>query len=101
MKVNLKITSLHFDADKKLIAFIQEKVDKLAQFYDKIIDGEVVLKIENNHSVENKVAEIKLLVPGNDIFAKKQCKSFEEATDSAVEALRRQLKKHKEKLKNV
>ncbi|MCB9361516.1 MAG: ribosome-associated translation inhibitor RaiA [Flavobacteriales bacterium] len=101
MKVNVKITSVHFDADKKLIEFIQEKVDKLAQFYDKIIDGEVILKVENNHSTENKVAEIKLLVPGNDIFAKKQCKSFEEATDAAVEALRRQLKKHKEKLNKV
>ena len=101
MKVNLKISSVHFDADKKLIEFIHERVNKLAQFYDKIIDGEVILKIENTHSTENKVAEIKLLVPGTDIFAKKQCKSFEEATDTAVEALRRQLKKHKEKLKKV
>ena len=101
MKVNLKISSVHFDADKKLLEFIQERVDKLAQYYDKIIDGEVILKVENTASTENKIAEIKLLVPGNDIFAKKQCKSFEEATDTAVEALRRQLKKHKEKLQKV
>ncbi len=100
MKVNLKITSVHFDADKKLIEFIQLKVDKLANYYDKIIDGEVILKVENSHDTENKVAEIKLLVPGTDIFAKKQCKSFEEATDNAVDALRIQLKKHKEKLRN-
>lgn len=99
MKVNLKISSVHFDADRKLIEFIQNRVDKLANYYDKIIDGEVILKVENSNDTENKVAEIKLLVPGNDIFAKKQCKSFEEATDNAVEALRRQLKKHKEKLK--
>jgi putative sigma-54 modulation protein len=101
MKVNLKITSVHFDADKKLLEFIHERVDKLGQFYDKIIDGDVILKIDNNSTGENKVAEIKLSVPGNDIFAKKQCKSFEEATDLAVEALRRQLKKHKEKLNKV
>lgn len=100
MKVNLKISSVHFDADRKLIEFIQERVDKLSQYYDKIIDGEVILKLDNNHTSENKVAEIKLLVPGSDIFAKKQCKSFEEATDNAVEALRRQLKKHKEKLRH-
>jgi putative sigma-54 modulation protein len=100
MKVNLKISSVHFDADRKLIEFIQERVDKLSQYYDKIIDGEVILKLDNNHTSENKVAEIKLLVPGSDIFAKKQCKSFEEATDTAVEALRRQLKKHKEKLRH-
>ena len=98
MKVNLKVSSIHFDADKDLIEFVHEKVDKLANYFDKIIDGEVILKVENAHSTENKVAEIKLLIPGNDIFAKKQCKSFEEATDNAVEALRRQLKKHKEKI---
>ncbi len=97
MKVNLKINSVHFDADKDLVTFIQERVDKLANHFDKIIDGEVILKVENSHDTENKVAEIKLLIPGSDIFAKKQCKSFEEATDTAVEALRRQLKKHKEK----
>lgn len=101
MKVNVKITSVHFDADKKLIDFIQERVNKLNVFYDKIIDSEVVLKIENTSAAENKIAEIKLSIPGNDAFAKKQCKSFEEATDSAVEALRRQLKKHKDKLRKV
>ena len=101
MKVNLKISSVHFDADKKLLEFVKERVDKLGNYYDKIIDGDVILKIDNNNTGENKIAEIKLSVPGNDIFAKKQCKSFEEATDSAVEALRRQLKKHKEKLNNA
>ena len=101
MKVNVKINSVHFDADKKLITFIEERVNKLANYYDKIIDGEVVLKVENSNDTENKVAEIKLLIPGNDLFAKKQCKSFEEATDTAVEALRRQLKKHKEKLRKA
>lgn len=101
MKVNLKISSVHFDADKKLLEFVKERVDKLGNYYDKIIDGDVILKIDNNTTGENKIAEIKLSVPGNDIFAKKQCKSFEEATDSAIEALRRQLKKHKEKLNNA
>lgn len=101
MKVNVKISAVHFDADKKLIEFIQERVNKLTQYYDKIIDSEVILKLENTSSSENKVVEIKLMIPGNDAFAKKQCKSFEEATDVAVEALRRQLKKHKEKLKNA
>ena len=101
MKVNLKINSVHFDADKELLNFIQERVDKLAHYYDKIIDGEVILKVENTHSTDNKIAEIKLMIPGNDMFAKKQCKSFEEATDTAIEALRRQLKKHKEKLRKV
>ncbi len=101
MKVNLKISSVHFDADKKLLEFVQEKVNKLGQYYDKIIDGDVVLKIDNSKTGENKIAEIKISIPGNDLFAKKQCKTFEEATDSSVEALQIQLKKHKEKLKKV
>ena len=97
--MQLQVHSIHFDADQKLIDFIQEKVDKLTQFHDQIISGEVFLRLENSDTNENKVAEIKLLVPGKDLFARRQCKSFEEATDDAVEALRRQIKKHKEKMR--
>ncbi len=101
MKVSVKLTSVHFDADKKLIAFIRERVNKLCQYYDKIIDSEVILKLHNTPEAKNKVAEINLLIPGNDAFAKKQCKSFAEATDSAVEALRTLLENPREKLKKV
>jgi len=101
MKVNVKVSPVNFNADKKLIEFVQERINKLGHFYDKIITSEVILKLENTSEAENKIAEIKLLIPGNDIFAKKQCKSFEEATDNAIEALRKQLKKHKEKLRKV
>lgn len=95
MRVN--INSVHFKADKKLLTFINEKVEKLSQLYDGVIGSEVMLKVDNNDSRENKIAEIKLIIPGKDLYAKKQSKSFEESTDTAVEALRRQLKKHKEK----
>ncbi len=94
--MEIKVQSIHFDADKKLIEFVEEKVSKLSQFYDKIIGGDVFLKLESDDK-ENKVAEIKIKIPGKDLFAKKQCKSFEEATDEAVEALRRQINKHKSK----
>lgn len=95
MKVN--INSVHFKTDKRLDSFITEKVEKLSDLYDGIIGSEVTLRVNNNEDHENKIAEIRLLVPGNDLFAKKQCKSFEEATDIAVDALRKQLTKHKEK----
>lgn len=88
--------SIHFDADGKLLAFIQKKAEKLDTFYDRIIDGEVFMRLEKN-DVENKVVEIKLNIPGSQLFAKEQSKTFEAATDMAVEALRRQLKKFKEK----
>lgn len=97
--MKLKIHSIHFDADQKLVDFVQEKVDKLDHFFDKIIDGEVFLRLDKASNNENKIAEIRLNVPGSNLFAKKQSKSFEESIDSTVEALRRQVKKYKEKLK--
>ncbi len=97
--MDLKLETVHFDADRKLVNFVNEKVGKLNQFFDHIIGGEVYLKLDKSSEKENKVAEIKILVPGKELFAKKQCKSFEEATDLCVDALKRQVKKHKEKLK--
>lgn len=95
MKVN--INSVHFKADKKLLAFIEQKVDKLNVFYDGIIGSDVSLKLDNNNESENKITEIRLNVRGDDLFASKQCTSFEEATDQAVDALKKQLTKRKDK----
>ncbi len=99
--MDLKVHSIHFDADRKLIGFIDQKVKKLNHFYDDIISSEVYLRLDKSHTSENKVAEIRLVTPGKEMFAKKQCKSFEEATDLAVEALRRQVRKKKGKLLQV
>lgn len=97
--MKVKITSVHFKTDQKLDDFIQEKVEKLANFYDGIISSEVTLRLDNHEKQENKIAEIRLMVRGNDLFAKKQCKTFEEAIDSSIEALRSQIKKYKEKIR--
>lgn len=99
--MKIKIHSIHFDADKKLLEFIESKTSKLLLFYDGIIGAEVFLRLENVEDNENKIVEIRLDIPGNNIFAKKQSNSFEEATDNTVEALRRQLQKHKAKLRKV
>ena len=96
--MKLQMHSIHFDADIKLQEFIQRKADKLETFFDRIIDGEVFMRLEKNESNENKIIEIKLNIPGNQLFAKQQSRSFEAAADDAIESLRRQLKKHKEKL---
>ncbi|MDC1204653.1 HPF/RaiA family ribosome-associated protein, partial [Salibacteraceae bacterium] len=92
--MKVKIHSIHFDADSKLETFIVKRLDKLDQYFDNIIEGEVFLKLDNADDNQNKITEIKLLVPGGDLFVKKQSKSFEESTDLAVEALRRQVKKY-------
>lgn len=96
MEVNIQ--SVHFDADIKLINFIKDKLGKLNQFYDSIVGSEVILRTEKSDTKENKIVEIKIMIPGKELFAKKQNKSFEAATDEAVEALRRQLVKHKGKV---
>jgi putative sigma-54 modulation protein len=98
--MKLQVHSIHFDADQKLIDFIQKKVDKLETFYDRIVDGEVFLRL-NNGGVENKTVEIRIKVPGSQLFAKEDAASFEAATDLATEALRKQLKKFKNKLTDV
>ena len=95
--MKVQVQSLHFDADAKLIDFIQKKLDKLDTFYDRTIDAEVILRL-NNEGIENKTVEIKLNIPGEQLFATKTNGSFEEATDHCTEALRRQIKKHKEKM---
>jgi putative sigma-54 modulation protein len=95
--MSTKVHSVHFDADIKLINFINEKVDKLSLFYDNIVTKEVFLRIDNAEDKANKIAEVRLLLPGKELFAKKQSRSFEEATDLAVEALRRQVRKYKGK----
>ena len=97
--MKIKIQSVHFTADKKLLDFIDERVNKLTHFNDGILSGDVTLRLDKSASAENKIAEIKLHVSGTDLFAKRQCKSFEEAIDGSVDALKNQVKKNKEKRK--
>ena len=92
--MKLQVHSIHFDADIKLINFIQRKLNKLETFHDRMVDGEVFLRL-NNEDVENKTVEIKLRVPGSNLFATEKARSFEEATDLAADALRSQLIKVK------
>ena len=97
--MRLQVHSIHFDADRKLIDFIQQRVDKLETFYNRLVKGEVFLRI-NNEGIENKTVEIKLSVPGKELFAKVQARSFEAAAELAIEALRNQLKKFKTQIKS-
>ena len=97
MKVTVQ--SIHFDADKKLKDYVEQKVSKLGTYFDGVTGSEVRLKLENSTKLENKIAEVKVSIPGNDLFVKKQSQSFEGATDEAVDVLKKQIVKHKDKLK--
>jgi len=98
MKVHTQ--SVNFNADQKLLDFIQNRMNKLEQHYDKVIKSDVYLKVENTSDKQNKIFEAHLSVPGENLIVKKQCKTFEEGADSAVSSLQRQLKKRKEKLRS-
>ena len=97
--MDIKIKAIHFDATEKLEAFIQKKVSKLEQFYEGIIMADVALKVVKPETVKNKSASIRIKIKNGDCFAEKICDSFEEAVDTAVEALEKQLSKYKEKSK--
>jgi len=99
--MNIQIHSVRFDADKKLINFIHQKVGKLTQFGEDIVNAEVYLRLDNDQERENKISEIKLDLSGGPLFAKKQSKTFEEATDNAIDALKKQITKHKQKKRGV
>lgn len=96
--MEITVQSVHFDADVKLQEFIDKKLKKLETFFDHIVSVDVILKLENSGQVKDKIAEIKLNVPGATLLAKESSKTFEESIDLSADALRRQLQKHKEKL---
>ncbi len=93
------VQSVNFNADKELIDFVEKKVASLEKYYDKIVDSEVFLKVQQTSEKENKLVDIKINIPGNDIVVKKQSKTFEEGTMSAVDSLKRKLTKEKEKVR--
>ena len=91
--MDIQIHSIHFNADKDLLAFIKSKLNKLITFNDSIISADVFLRIEKNNEMENKLVDIKIHVPGKELFAKRHATSFEAAVDEVTEALRRQVVK--------
>lgn len=97
MKVNTQ--SVHFTADQKLIEFIERKLTKLEQFFDRIQKADVTLKLENSGQIKDKVAEIRISLPGTIVVVKETARTFEASVDLAMEVLKRQLVRHKEKVR--
>lgn len=95
--MKLRIQSINFDATTTLESFINKKISKLEKNFDEIVNAEVYLKVVKPETATNKEAEIKLTIPNGELFAAKTCDSFEEAIDLCIDALEKQIKKHKEK----
>ena len=83
--MNVNIQTVHFDADTKLVTYVEKKLSKLFQFHDRITKVDVYLKLDNVvHNIKDKVAEIKVHIPKYDFFVKHSSKSFEESFDEAL-----------------
>lgn len=100
--MNVQIRTHRFDADKKLLDHVNEKVVKLKTYHDNIVDVEVYLKVDNVvHQIKDKIAEIKVHVPKHTFFVKHESKIFEESFDLALKAVIDQIKSHKLKKTTV
>jgi putative sigma-54 modulation protein len=96
--MNLKIQAVHFDADTKLISYVEKKILKLSQFHDHITRVDVYLKLDNVvHNIKDKIAEIRVMIPRHEFFVKHTSKSFEESFDGAMDAVISQIRRKKEK----
>lgn len=91
--------AVQFKADEKLISFIDRKLSKMDHFFDRIINARVVLKLENSGQVRDKIAEVRLNVPGEVLIAKSTSRTFESSVDGAVASLKRQIIKYKDRFR--
>ena len=98
MKIHTE--TVHFSADSKLLRFTDKKISKLDQFFDKIIDANVIMKLENSGQIKDKIVEVRLTIPGSVLFVKECNKTFEASVDNAANTLKRQLIKYKERLRS-
>lgn len=98
--MNINIQSINFDATEKLQAHITKKVNKLSKIYDDILNTDIHLKVIKPETAQNKEAQIKISAPNIDFFASKVCDTFEEAIDLGLEAIEKQIKKHKDKIQS-
>ncbi len=100
MTMQIQVQAIQFKADDKLVQFIQDKLKKLELFFDRIINAEVYLSLEGaSTSGRDKIVKIKLNLPGGQIIATESSRVFEESADKAVESLRRQIRRYKDKIR--
>jgi putative sigma-54 modulation protein len=96
--MEVKIQTVHFTPDEKLIELVRKKIEKLNTFHDKITKVDIFLKLDNVvHALKDKIVELRVHVPKHDFFVKSSSKSFEESFDSAFESIVNQLKRQKQK----
>jgi len=98
--MNIRIQSVNFKADQKLLEFTENRLNKLSRFFDRIERIEVIMKADKPSIMDNKNVEVKIAVPGDDIVIKKKSNTFEDAVNQIIPVAKTTLVKHKEKLRN-
>lgn len=91
------IQSPDVKAQESLLEFVNSKMEKLDRLSDRIQEARVILKTDKSATRDNKICEIKMVIPGNDLFTEKQAATFEEAVARAAEALKNQISEWKSK----
>ena len=71
--------------------------EKLEKAYEDINNVELQLKVVKPATAQNKETKITVTAPGTTLFAEKTCDTFEEGVDLAIDALKVQLARFKEK----
>lgn len=95
--MNVNIQTVRFNADEKLLANVNQKLQKLSTFHDRIIKTDVYLKLDNVvHKIKDKIVEIRVFVPRHDFFVKVSSKTFEESFDQALSSVVNQIKRKKQ-----
>src|SRR5688500_14506199 len=95
--MKISIQSIDFTPRQELLDQVNEKLGKIERFSDRILEAKVVLRVEKSDVRENKMCEVKLVIPGNDIFAKKHSENFEDAVQKVSDILQREIKDWKDK----
>ncbi len=98
VKMEIRVQSIKFNADQKLLDFVEKKVSKLPKFYDGITDVEVALSLLADY--ENKNVRVHVHIPGNDLIIERNAKTFEDAVVDCVDILKDKLVRAKEKKTN-
>ncbi|MEE3466628.1 MAG: HPF/RaiA family ribosome-associated protein [Candidatus Cryptobacteroides sp.] len=91
----INVKSLKFNADEKLLDYIDKKVGKVEKFFDNMGDIDVTLSLLPD--AENKCVKLQTHIPGEDMVIERQAHTFEEAVTEAADALKEKIVRAKEK----
>ena len=95
VKMEIRVQSIKFNADQKLLDFVEKKFSRIEKFYDAVTSVDVALSLLPDH--DNKSVKVQVSIPGSTIVVEKNAKTFEDAVVDCADILKEKLVKVKEK----